>query len=200
MEAGPRAAWVKQHQKHCCHRNPHRALHAEHCAVGYITWRGARSLSLPFPVGMIAEFMVPLATLSCAMVVCIASLDQLCQFHQIYQATASRLDSERWLLGQCEDPHFFSKMHMHTDICFQVENNARVGAFMLALREVTHTLLASDILARVAGGWVHRLLFSWPAAIALLAVLLLGPTWSVSRYRSLQRRWPEVRDGHFKDA
>lgn len=149
---------------------------------------------------MLTEFMLPLLTLSCSMVVCIAGLNQLCQLYQIYQTVSSRLDGERWLLAQCSDPHFFSKMHMHSDLCFQVENNARVGVVMLSLREFTHSLLGSELFSRLAGGWVHRLLFSWPAAVLLGFTLLFGPSWSVSRYRALQRRWPEIKEGHFKDA
>lgn len=150
---------------------------------------------------MLSEFMIPLLTLSCTMVVCVACINQLCQFYQIFQATSARLESERWLLGQCEDPHFFSNMHMHTDICFTVENNARVGVFMLSLREFTQSLLASELVSRLAGGWVHRLIFSWPAAFFGVLFLFFGPSWLVCGSRAMMpRRWPDCREGHFKDA
>ena len=70
--------------------------------------------------GMLREFMVPLLTLCGCAVAGIAGLDRLCLFHQTYQAMVSKLQSERWLLEQCSDPHFFSKMHQHSDLCFQV--------------------------------------------------------------------------------
>lgn len=148
---------------------------------------------------MISEFCVPLVSLTCAMVVCIMCIDQLCQFHLIFQATSARLESERWLLAQCEDPHFFSKMHMHSDICFTVENNARVGVFMLSLREFTHSLLASEFISRLSGGWIHRL-FSWPVAMVVGLILLLAPSWVLSSARSMKRRWPSCREGCYKDA
>lgn len=69
---------------------------------------------------MLREFMVPLLTLCGCAVAGIAGLDRLCLFHQTYQAMVSKLQSERWLLEQCSDPHFFSKMHQHSDLCFQV--------------------------------------------------------------------------------
>lgn len=74
---------------------------------------------------MIREFMVPLATLCACAVASIAGLDRLCLFHQTYQSMVAKLESERWLLQQCSDPHFFSKMHQHSDICFQVPPPSR---------------------------------------------------------------------------
>jgi len=69
--------------------------------------------------GMLREFMLPLLTLCGCAVGGIAGLDRLCLFHQTYQAMVSKLQSERWLLEQCSDPHFFSKMHQHSDLCHQ---------------------------------------------------------------------------------
>jgi hypothetical protein len=68
---------------------------------------------------MLHEFMVPLATICCCAVAGIAGLDRLCLFHQTYQAMVAKLETERWLLQQCSDPHFFSKMYQHSDLCFQ---------------------------------------------------------------------------------
>ena len=143
---------------------------------------------------MIQEFMIPLVTLCCFVVTGIAGLDRLCLFHQTYQAMSAKLESEHWLLQQCSDPHFFSKMHQHSDLCFQVENNARVGAFMLALRQLTQSFLIPDVLA----GLASSRLFSWPALCCACCLLLLGPSWLVRSSRV--RRWPDCLDGHFKDA
>lgn len=66
------------------------------------------------------EFMVPLGTLCACVIVSIVGLDRLCLFHQTYQSMVAKLESERWLLEQCSDPHFFSKMHQHSNLCFQV--------------------------------------------------------------------------------
>lgn len=59
-------------------------------------------------------------TLCLCAVASIAALDRLCLFHQTYQAISARLSSERWLLEKCSDPNFFSNMHQHSDLCFQV--------------------------------------------------------------------------------
>ena len=69
---------------------------------------------------MLREFMIPLVSLCCMVIAGIASLDKLCLFHQTYQSVSARLESERWLLEQCSDALFFSRMHTHSDLCFQV--------------------------------------------------------------------------------
>lgn len=147
---------------------------------------------------MLCEFLLPVMTLCFWAALSLVSLNQLCQLHQIYQATAARLQGERWLLGQCADPHFFANMHAHTDLCLTVENNARVGAAMLALREFTQGLLA---LGGVKG-WILARLVAWPGLLlAGAAVVLLGPSWVALTWSGAQqRRWPECRDRHFKDA
>ena len=163
---------------------------------------------------MLREFMLPLASLLCCAFASIACLDRLCLFHQTYQTMAAKLESERWLLQQCSDPHFFSRMHQHSDLCFQVlafmlfqlspafflkfqsqvENNARVGAFMLALRQLTQSFLPAEALA----GLSSSRLLSWPGLACFGGLLLVGPSWLVRASRA--RRWPSCVDGHFKDA
>jgi hypothetical protein len=154
---------------------------------------------------MLQEFMIPLVTLCCVVLLGIASLDKLVFFHQVYQEMASKLESERWLLEQCSDPHFFSKMHTHTNLCFQVENNARVGAFMLSLREVMRSFMIEEFLYRLVVAMPNSLL-SWPALAAVMALLLFAPSWLARGTRSLRgsrvntRRWAQCCDGHFKDS
>jgi hypothetical protein len=76
-----------------------------------------------------------------AVVVSIAAagvcLDWLSMLYTAYRRALMRLDDERWLLENCRDPIFFSKMRAHTTVCGEVEANARVGAFWTALREAT---------------------------------------------------------------
>lgn len=151
---------------------------------------------------MLREFFVPLATLVFSMVVCVGSIHWLCKFHQIYLITSARLDSEHWLVTQCTDPLFFTKMHLHTDLCFTVTNNARVGAWMLSLQEFTQGFISAYTPSRSLGdwGWGTRFVFSWGGVFVLCLILLLGPSWIFSGTRAMCRRWPECRDAHFKDA
>ena len=79
----------------------------------------------------------------------------------------------------------------------QVENNARVGAFMLALRQLTQSFLLPDAVTGLATS-SYRLIASWPGLCGAAALLLLGPSWLASS--GCRRHWPACTDGHFKDA
>lgn len=78
----------------------------------------------------------------------------------------------------------------------QVENNARVGAFMLALRELTQSVLLQDMLASVPARLV-----SWPWLAGLGALLLIvTPSWLAKTSGAPPRYWPVCADEHFKNA
>lgn len=151
---------------------------------------------------MLREFFVPLVTLVVCMGFCVCCINQLCEFHHIYLGMAAQLESERWLVTQCDDPHFFSNMHSHTDLCFTVSDHARVGALMLALQEFTRRLLDIDLF----GGrldvawWIIRALFSWTGAAMLAFLLVFGPSWVFCGARAMGRQWPSCTESHFKDV
>ena len=67
-----------------------------------------------------------------------AGLDCLGALYTAYKRACMRLDDEKWLLENCRDPTFYSKMRAHPTVCSDVETNARIGAFWTALREVTN--------------------------------------------------------------
>lgn len=150
---------------------------------------------------MLQEFFVPLATLVLSMATCVCVLHWLCQFHQIYLDTSGRLESERWLVEQCADPHFFTKMHLHTDLCFIVTNNARIGVFMLSLQEFTRNAMGVRLLEHAGDwAWLGGRVFSWGGVGFFLCFLFFGPSCLFGGTRSFSRRWPDCRDDHFKDA
>ena len=66
-----------------------------------------------------------------------AGLDCLGALYTAYKRACMKLDDEKWLLENCRDPTFYSKMRAHPMVCSEVETNARIGAFWTALREVT---------------------------------------------------------------
>jgi hypothetical protein len=67
----------------------------------------------------------------------VLGLDCLGAVYSAYRRASKRLEDERWLLDNCKDPVFFSKMKAHPSVCSEVETNARIGAFWTALKEVT---------------------------------------------------------------
>ncbi len=54
-----------------------------------------------------------------------------------------KLEDETWLRENCRDPLFFSNMKSHTNICSEVEANARIGAFWAALHDVVESFKIS---------------------------------------------------------
>jgi hypothetical protein len=143
--------------------------------------------------GMIRDLLAPLVLSCTAAVVCIGALHGASTLYSRFVTIAGQLESERWLASKCSQPDFFANMHQHTDLCIHVENNARVGAFMLALRDVSKEFLEHQIVARLRLPEV-----SLPLALALCAAVLVGPAWMGPR--GAGRRWPQCREVGFKDA
>jgi len=111
----------------------------------------------------------------------IAALDAAGAFYAAYQRASMRLDDELWLLNNCRDPVFFSKMRAHTSVCDTVEANARVGAVWSALRDVSSDLRA----------WLRASLQPWILAgcfcCAILALLALPLCCAATRHRGARR-------------
>jgi hypothetical protein len=63
--------------------------------------------------------------------------DCLSTLYSSWQKAKMRLEDEKWLRDNCKDPVFFTNLKSYTTVCSEVEANARVGAFWVALHEVT---------------------------------------------------------------
>ena len=130
---------------------------------------------------MMIEVLTPIITIAGITIMSILSIDRLCQFHSAYLQAAATIEGERWLRVQCQDPEFFSNLKTHTDLCFTVQNNARVGSFMLALNQVTGAgrleMAASDIASTIRA-------IGWPFLAVAAAMFLICPSLIVSSWRS----------------
>ncbi len=114
------------------------------------------------------------------------SLDCLGCLYTAYKRACMRLDDERWLLENCKDPVFFSKMRAHTKVCSEVETNARIGAFWTALREVTDVVLVT---------WQPYIVGFAAAIIVLLPVCWICVARVSSRCSMVmkgRREWREI--------
>lgn len=140
---------------------------------------------------MLREFVAPVVLIGSVTVLVVGLLHGCAALYSRYETLAGQLESERWLVKRCKDPEFFANMHQHTDLCISVENNARVGAMMLALRDVTRDFLEDQIASRL--GWPE---ISFPLVALGGCALLLGPSW----WRPMRKRWPQCREDAFKEA
>ena len=134
---------------------------------------------------MLREILVPITVISCVTILSILSLDRLCQFHSEFLDASNTIEGERWLRVRCQDPIFFANLRTHTNLCFTVESNARVGAFMLALNRVTGVTqletAASDIYLAVRA-------MSWPLLATAAGLFLICPSLLVSTWRTRPKR------------
>lgn len=95
-------------------------------------------------------------------------IDWLTSFYMAYRRVAIRLEDESWLRENCRDPIFFDKMRAHTTLCTDVETNARVGAFWIALQDATNSIGLSSL--RLSSPWQ---LGGGHTGLALAVVLLV---------------------------
>ena len=54
-------------------------------------------------------------------------------FHQAYLSFIEQIKSEKWLLEQCHDDHFFHNMAYHTDVCATVVSNSQISPTLFAV-------------------------------------------------------------------
>lgn len=129
--------------------------------------------------GTIADIIRSVFSMLVSVVSAAAGLDCLGALFTAYKRACMRLDDEKWLLENCKDPMFFSKMRAHTTVCNEVETNARIGAFWTALKEVT------DV-ARVT--WQPYIVGFATALIVLLPVFWICAARATSRCSGAIRR------------
>jgi hypothetical protein len=89
--------------------------------------------------GTLVAFFVGMGCLVAGM----GTLDVLSALHTAYERARMQLEDEVWLLTNCKDPVFFSKMRSYTNICSEVEARARVGPAWTALRSVSDSFRTS---------------------------------------------------------
>ena len=85
-------------------------------------------------------------------------------------------------------------MYTHSDICVKVDNNASIGAFMLAVNEFS----AEFRVARMISTEILELVkvASWPILGVLAFLCICAPTYLVQASR--KRQWIHCTDGHMK--
>ena len=99
-------------------------------------------------------------------------------FAEAMQEAKSVQADEAWLLQQCQDPDFYSKMRLHTDLCIQVQRNAERSPVIVALKAVANTAhlcgrhSCGEVLVWLGeGGWPTLL---WMGLALLIGNLLLS--------------------------
>lgn len=124
-------------------------------------------------------------------VLIVLGTEQFCQFFNEYNKISAKIESERKLLERCKEPEFFMDLHTHTDVCIAVQNNARIGAFMLALHEVTG---ASHVEGAVSELALAARALGWPMLCMGLFVAWMCPWLCCSLVGSKRERGWKCRE------
>ena len=83
--------------------------------------------------------------------------------HTSWQKANMQLEDEKWLRDNCRDPVFYTNLKSYTSVCTKVETNARVGAFWMALHDVTDNVNIN---------WNSWILAYWVGTILTICIIL----------------------------
>lgn len=128
---------------------------------------------------MIREMISSVFTVIVALAVGFYLLDQIAGLYGEYQKIRAMLEDDAYIRNKCRDPIFFSEIRRHTDICMSIENNAKIGAFMLALKNVTSNALQFEDIAQFMKN------ASWPFLGTLAIACLVCPSLLITGTQSL---------------
>lgn len=111
--------------------------------------------------------------------VCAFVFTRLYLFYTEYIQAVTKRENEEWLRVKCNDPDFFHKMKEHSDICLEVEQNARRSCVLQALNAVVNATYlcgfqsCQDMMAQWMG-WAMGM--GMPVVLGVAVLLLLLPT------------------------
>jgi hypothetical protein len=119
-------------------------------------------------------------------------------FHSEHAAVRQKLLDDKWLLEQCGKPDFYLNLKQHSDLCAEVERNARRNVLLhciqAALKQtelcgfVSCTELAQNIMQAIVRGGIFTI------AVAVGIVLCI-PLLAVTLWRMLSE---SIAESHIK--
>lgn len=124
-------------------------------------------------------------------------ISRLYIFYESYSGFTLLLQQEAWLRVQCQDPEFYSKMRHHTDLCAQVEANARTSVILHSLNKVFtsgHICGSKPCMDYVNDLMLQGLL--WPALVVVCVFVIMIPSIITSMARG--RIW-HAQDWHARN-
>jgi hypothetical protein len=104
-------------------------------------------------------------------------LSRIPTFHRAYTEHQQRLDDDEWLLVQCADPEFFTKMRRHASVCDDVRATFARPTWLVAFQACIPT-------APVLG---------WQEVVLGGLVLLLAPSILLPILRAREEHWERQR-------
>ena len=112
----------------------------------------------------------------------------------------SKLEQDTQMLAICRNETHKSVLSTYTPVCLELESNARIGAFMLALNTVT----GGEHFKGAANELLHSLrALSWPLLVSTALVFLVCPSIVINSLRSravIPPQWKGHRSLHEHSA
>ena len=97
--------------------------------------------------------------------------------HDAYISESNKRVDEKWLLKKCSEPEFYSNIRQHTDLCTEVEKNARTSLFLTALNSVALQTHACGSLSCLDLVFTAFSKLGWHVALLLLALVVVAPNF-----------------------
>ena len=114
------------------------------------------------------------------------AVTRLYYLQEEYIAEVGKRRDETWLLRQCNDPEFYANLRQHSDICTEVENNARASLLLRALSKVMERSMhiCGNVSCTEA---IYTLGFrmGWHAVIIGIVLLIAAPNILLMVLRSI---------------
>ena len=107
-------------------------------------------------------------------------MDRICHFHSEYMKSVSQLELDQRMLATCRNKSQRNQLSIYISVCLELESNARIGPFMLALNAVT----GAAHLSGAASELLHSArALSWPLVLALGVLFIVCPSLIISGMR-----------------
>ena len=141
---------------------------------------------MPLAVHMLVCLTRNISMICTVILIALVSCNFMYTLHSEHATARQRLTDDQWLLKQCGDPDFFMRLKQHTDLCQDVEVNARrsilLHSFSSALR--TTQLCGFDSCTNIATALVDTILRGGIITIAIaIAIIITLPVVSLHMYR-----------------
>jgi hypothetical protein len=141
----------------------------------YIIARGARAR------WMGRSYFTPIMVLFTMAFSAVVFMDRICHMHAEYMKQVSKMEQDARMLVICRNATHKDVLSSYTSVCLELESNARIGPFMLALNTVT----GGEHFQGAANEVMHSLrALGWPFLVLAAAVFLVCPSLVINGMRS----------------
>ena len=150
-------------------------------------------MSTPVHLALFASSNITLVLMLLFM--CLIVINFLFALQTEHAAARQKLMDDKWLLEKCGQPDFYMKLKQHTDLCQDVEANARKNILLHSVTSALQNtkLCGFDTCGSIAQRVVDTLMRGGVFMLACIIMLLIAvPLMLVVLYRNFVEKLAEV--------